>query len=57
MPDADWIRDAVTVAALVSACGLAWLSVRVPNVLSQWWFWSAIAGLLLVVMQLTFGQP
>lgn len=57
MPDAGWIRDAVTVAAIVTACGLAWLSVRVPNVLSRWWFWSVIAGLLLVVVQLTLGRP
>lgn len=57
MPDTDWIRDAVIVAAIVTACGLAGLSVRVPKVLSQWWFWSAIAGLLLVVVELTFGRP
>jgi hypothetical protein len=57
MSDAGWIRDAVTVAAILVACGLAWLSVRVPNVLSQWWFWSTIAGLLLVVVQLTLRQP
>ena len=57
MPDADWIRDAVTVAAVLTACGLARLSVRVPNVLSQGWFWSAIAGLLLVVVELTVGRP
>jgi hypothetical protein len=57
MPDADWVSDAVTVAAIVTACGLAWLSVRVPNVLSRWWFWSAIVGLLFVVAQLTLGRP
>jgi hypothetical protein len=57
MPDAGWIRDALTVAAIATACGLAWLSLRVPNVLSRWWFWSAIVGLLLVVAQLTLGRP
>lgn len=57
MPDADWIRDAATVAAIVTACALAWLAVRVPTVLSRWWFWSTIAGLLLVVVQLTVGRP
>jgi hypothetical protein len=57
MPDAGWIRDALTVAAIVTACGLAWLSLRVPNVLPRWWFWSAIVGLLLVVVQLTLGRP
>ncbi len=57
MPDADWIRDAVTGSAVLTACGLAWLSMRVPKVLSRWWFWSAIAGLLLVVVQLTLGRP
>jgi hypothetical protein len=31
--------------------------VRAPKVLSRWWFWSAIAGLLLVVAQLTLGRP
>jgi predicted benzoate:H+ symporter BenE len=56
MPDADRIRDAATVAAILTACGLAWLSVRVPNVLSQGWFWGAIAGLLLAVVGLTVGQ-
>jgi hypothetical protein len=57
MPDADRIRGVVTVAAIATACGLAWLSVRVPNVLSRWWFWSAIAGLLLVVVQMTWARP
>ncbi len=57
MPGADWIRDVVTVAAIATACGLAWLSVRVPNVLARWWFWSAIAGLLLVVAEMTVGRP
>jgi hypothetical protein len=57
MPDADRIRDVVTVAAIATAGGLAWLSVRVPNVLSRWWFWSAITGLLLAVVQLTLGRP
>ena len=38
MPDADWIRDAVTGSAVLTACGLAWLSMRVPKVLSRWWF-------------------
>ncbi len=49
----DGIRDAVTVVAIATACALAWLSVRAPRVLSGWWFWSAIAGLLLVVAELT----
>ncbi len=57
MRDAGWIRDTLTVLAIVTACGLAWLSLRMPNVLSQWWFWSAIAGLLLVVVQLMLGRP
>jgi hypothetical protein len=52
VPDADGIRDAATVATIVTACGLAWLAVRVPSVLSRWWFWSAIVGLLLVVVGL-----
>jgi hypothetical protein len=30
MTNADRIRDAVTVAAIVTACGPVWLSVRVP---------------------------
>jgi uncharacterized BrkB/YihY/UPF0761 family membrane protein len=57
MPDTDRIRDAVIVAAIVTACGLAWLSRRLPNVLSRWWFWSALSGLLLVVVELTLGRP
>ena len=57
MLDADRIRDAVTVAAILTACGLAWLSVRVPKVLSQGWFWGAIAGLLLAVVGLATGRP
>jgi hypothetical protein len=57
MPDNKWICDATTIAAIVTACGLAWLSLRVPTVLSRWWFWSAIVGLLLVVAQLTLGRP
>jgi hypothetical protein len=57
MLDADRIRDAVTVAAILTACGLAWLSVRVPNALSQGWFWGALAGLLLAVVGLTVGRP
>jgi len=57
MTNPDRIRDAVTLVAIASACALAWLSVRMPNVLAQWWFWSAIAGLLLVVVELTVGRP
>ncbi len=57
MIDPDTIRDAVTLVAIVSACVLAWLSVRVPTVLARWWFWSAIASLLLVVVELTVGRP
>ena len=57
MRDVDWIHDAVTLVAILTACALAWLSVRVPKVLSQWWFWSVIAGLLLIVVQLTLGRP
>jgi len=45
----EGIRDAVTVVAIVTACALAWLSVRTPRVMSRWRFWSAIAGLLVVV--------
>ncbi len=56
MIDLDRMRDALTLVAIMSACALAWLSVRVPNVLSQWWFWSAIAGLALVVVELTVGR-
>lgn len=47
----------VTVVAIASACVLGWLSVRVPRVLSRWWFWSAIVGLLVVVVELTVGRP
>jgi hypothetical protein len=57
MLDADQIREAVTVATILTACWLAWLTVRVPNVLSQGWFWGAIAGLLLAVVCLTVGRP
>ena len=57
MGDPDRIRDVVTVVAIASACVLAWLSVRVPRVLSQWWFWSAIVGLLVVVVELAVGRP
>lgn len=57
MSDPDRIRDAVTLVAIVSACALAWLSVRVPQVLARWWLWSAIAGLLLVVVKLMVGRP
>ncbi len=57
MINSDRIRDAATLVAIGSACALAWLSVRMPNVLAQWWFWSAIAGLLLVVLELTVGRP
>ncbi len=49
----DGIRDAVTVVAIATACSLAGLSLRTPRVMSRWWFWSAIAGLLLVVVELT----
>jgi hypothetical protein len=56
MPDADRILDAVTVAAILTACGLAWLSVRVPNVLSQGWFWGAIAGLRVAIVGLAVGR-
>jgi 2-iminobutanoate/2-iminopropanoate deaminase len=34
MTNADRIRDAVTVAAIVTACGPVWLSVRVPILVS-----------------------
>ncbi len=57
MINPDRIRDAVTLVAIGSACALAWLSVRMPNALAQGWFWSAIAGLLLVVVELTVGRP
>lgn len=57
MPDPDGIRDAATVATIVTACGPAWLAVRVPTVLARWWFWSAIVGLLLVVVGLTVERP
>jgi len=57
MTNPDRIRDAVTLVAIGSACALAWLSVRMPNVLARWWFWSAIAGLMLVVVELTVGRP
>jgi hypothetical protein len=57
MSDPDRVRDADTIVSILSACALAWLSVRVPKVLAQWWFWSAIAGLLLVVVELTVGRP
>ncbi len=53
----DTIRDALTLVAFVTACALARLSVRVPTVLARWWFWSATAGLLLVVVELTVGRP
>ena len=53
----DRIRDALTLVAIVSACMLAWLSLRVPCVLSQWWFWSAIVGLLVMVVELAVGRP
>jgi len=53
----DRIRDALTLVVIVSACTLAWLSVRVPRVLSQWWFWSAIVGLLVMVVELAVGRP
>ena len=57
MGDPDRIRDVVTVVAIASACVLGWLSVRVPRVFSQWWFWSAIVGLLVVVVELAVGRP
>ena len=57
MTDPDRIRDAVTLVAIASGCVLAWLSVRVPRGLSQWWFWSVIVGLLVVVVDLAVGRP
>ena len=57
MTDPDRIRDAITLLAIASGCALAWLSVRVPRVLSRWWFWGAIAGLLVVVVELAVGRP
>jgi len=53
----DRIRDVVTVVAIASGCALAWLSVRVPHVMSKWWFWSAIVGLVVLVVELTIAQP
>jgi len=57
MGDPARIRDVVTVVAIASACVLGWLSVRVPRVLSRWWFWSAVVALLVVVVELTVGRP
>ena len=57
MTDPDRIRDVVMLGAIVSGCLLAWLSVRAPRVLSRWWFWSVIAGLLVVVVELAVGRP